>query len=215
MNRYIDNAADCTVKQFMDCLFAQRYKVLILEGEPSEEELRNAHELIYAQYVDLSGLFVTREFELSAYIQSLENRLNTVIRFIELQRAYIAEFGRPFTPAFHIVKKYGHSLYWNHDSPDLPLFLAKMDKMPAKEARYKVELDAKKKELFDMQRKKVKGEYNPLESRGQFVTMLNRLQQAKFVIEKPNTSVEELAYMIKDLRDIQEDEKAQRSFKKR
>lgn len=215
MNRYIDNSADCNVKQFMDCCFKEHYRVLILEGDPTDEQLKAAHEMIYAQYADLSGLFVSREFELSIYIHSLENRINTIVRFIELQKAFIQEFSMPFVAAFPVVKKYGHSLYWNHDSPDVGLFLSKLDKVSSKEKRYNVELAAKKKELFDLQRKKIKGEHNPLESRKQFITMLNRLAQAKFVIDKNATSVEELALMIKDMRDQQQDEIAQRSFKKR
>jgi hypothetical protein len=66
-----------------------------------------------------------------------------------------------------------------------------------------------------MQRKKAKGEYDPLQSRKDFVVMLNRLQQAKFIIDKSVTTMEELGLMVKDLRDQQEEEKAQRTFKKK
>lgn len=215
MNRYIDNAADCTVNQFMDCCFKEKYKVLILEGEPNEDELKRAHELIYAQYTDLSGLFLSREFELSAYIHSLDNRINAINRFIELQKAFIAEFAMPFIADFRIAKKYGHSLYWDKERPDLPLFLDNLEKIGLKEKRYVVELKAKEKELFDMQRKRATGEYTLLESRKQFITMLNRLQQAKFVIDRNVTTVEDIALQIKDLRDQQDEDRAQRSFKKR
>lgn len=215
MNRYINDAADCTVKQFEECRFREKYSVLVLEGDPADEELKAAFELIYAQYTDLSGLFITREFELSAYIESLEKRVNTVAKFIELQKAFIHEFGRPFKPAFHLVKRYGHSLYWNHDSPDLENFMSKLEKIPLKEARYRVELDAKKKELFDLERKRAKGEHAPLETKSQFVTMINRLRQARNVIERNSTTVEELALMIKDARDQQEEEKAQQTFKRK
>jgi len=215
MSRCIDNAADCSVKQFMECAFKGKYTVLILDGEPPDDELKRAFELIYDQYTDLSGLFITREFELSAYISSLERRINTVARFIELQKAFIAEFNIPFVTGFGLVKKYGHKLYWNHESPDIDLFLSKLDAIPGKEAKYKTDLAAKKKELFDMQRKKIQGEFNLLESRKQFVMMLNRLQQSKFVIDKNNTSMEEVALMIKDQRDQQEDMRAQQSFKPR
>jgi len=215
MSSYITDAADCTVKQFMDCAFKERYKVLVLEGEPAMEDLRKAHELIHAQWVDLSGLFETREFELSAYIRSLEGRINTIEKFVELQKAFLAEFGLPFLPGLSIVKRYGHSFYWDKESPDEQAFLARMEKMITKEKRYEVELKAKQKELFDMQRKKAKGEYDPLQSRKDFVVMLNRLQQAKFVIDKNVTTIEELGLMVKDLRDQQQEEKAQRTFKKK
>jgi hypothetical protein len=215
MSRIIDNAADCTIKQYMECAFKQRYRVLIIEGDAEDEDLQKAFELIYAEYVDLSGLFITREFELSAYIQSLWNRTNTITRFIDLQKRFIGHFSVPFVPAFDTVKKYGHVLYWNHESPDIDLFLTRLAKMEAREKKYEVEIKAKEKELFELRKKKVTKEFTVLESRKQFVTSLNRLQQSRFVINKNETSMEELAIMISDQREQHNAEEAQRSFKKK
>lgn len=214
MSKYINTASECTVKQFKACCFDQRFHVLVLEGDPSDQELQEAFELIYSEYVDLSGLFITREFELSAYIRSLKVRIDTVQHFVELQRVFISEFDAPFPPGFDIVKKYGHILYWNPESPDLDLFKAKLSKIESKEVKYTVELKKKTDELVELHRKRVKKEFTLLESRKQFVTMVNRLQQAKFVINQNETTVEELALMVADHKEQQEDAFAQRSFKK-
>jgi hypothetical protein len=215
MNRYINTAAGCNVKQFEDCAFRQQYKVLILEGEPTDLELQQAFELIYAEYVDLSGLFVSKEFDLSAFIHRLEIRKTTIKNFVELQKIFISEFGQPFPQAFHLVKKYGHSLYWNAAGGNLELFLQKLNKIPAKEVRYEIELRNKKTELIELHRKKVKKEFTLLESRKEFVTMLNRLRQSQFVINRNETTVEELALAIADQKEQQEAAKAQNQFKRR
>jgi hypothetical protein len=215
MSRYIDNAADCVIKQYMECAFKDNFKVLVLEGEPSTEELKRAFALINDQYADISELFITREFELSAYMHSLQTRINSMIWFINLQKQFIEHFGEPYVPAFHIAKKYGHRLFWNPDSPDITLFLNKLEAIPGKEAKYKTELAAKEKELFEMRRKKVQGELTPLETRKQFISMLNRLQQARFVVDKDKTTVEELALMIKDMKDQKDEADAQKTFKKK
>ncbi|HEY4288271.1 MAG TPA: hypothetical protein VGN00_14300 [Puia sp.] len=215
MNSYINTASDCTVKQFEECAFKQKYRVLVLEGDPSAEELQQAFELIYAQYVDLSGLFVSREFDLSAYIHSLEVRTTTVKNFVELQKLFIKEFGQPFPPAFRLVKRYGHTLYWNAESPNLELFIQKLNKIPSKEVRYEIELKNKKTELVELHRKRIKKEFTLQETRSQFVTMINRLRQSHFVINRNETTVEELALAIADQREQQEAANAQRQFKRR
>lgn len=215
MSNIINIAADCNIKQFMACAFENKHRVLLIDGDATDEELREAFEYIYDQYVDFSGLYATREFELSAYIHSLEVRIATVREFIRLQKKFIDEFNIPFVAAFEVVKKYGHTLHWNHDFPDIDLFLIKLAKVESREVKYKSELKAKEKELFDLQRKRITKEFTLLESRKQFLITLARLQQAKFVIDKKETSVEDLALMIKDQKDQAEDAKMERSFKKR
>lgn len=215
MSNYINTAADCNVKKFEACRFENKLHVLIIDGEPTEEELREAFEFIHGQYVDLSGLYETREFEMSAYLSSLAVRINTVHEFIRLQREFISQFNVPCVPRFYLVKKYGYTLQWDHDAPDIDTFQARLDKIELKEAKFKSELKRKEAELSTFQKKHHAGEYTPMESRRQFLTQILRLQQAKYVINKSETSVEELAYAIRDQKDIQEEERAQQSFKRK
>lgn len=215
MSNYINTAADCNIKKFEACRFKNELRVLLIEGDATDEELREAFEFIHGQYVDLSGLYETREFEMSAYISSLTVRINTVHEFIRLQREFISQFDIPYVPGFYLVKKYGYTLLWDHDAPDIDTFVARLEKMESKEAKFKSELKRKETELATFQKKKQTGEYTPMESRRQFLTQILRLQQAKYVINKNETSVEELAYCIRDQKDLQAEEQAQQSFKKR
>lgn len=215
MSNIINTAAECNIKQFMAAAFENKLRVLIIDGDATDEELKEAFEYIYAQYVDISGLYISKEFDLSAYIHSLSNRINTICEFVRLQRKFIEEFSVPFVAAFGIVKKYGHSLYWDNDYPDIELFLIRLGKVESKEAKYISQLKAKENELFELKRKRITKEFTLLESRKQFLITLARLQQAKFVIDKKETSMEEVGLMIKDQKEQSEEAVIQRSFKKR
>lgn len=215
MSIIINTAAECNIKKFEACRFDNKLRVLIIEGDATDEELREAYEFIHGQYVDLSGLYETREFEMTAYISSLAVRINTVHEFIRLQREFISQFDIPYVPGFYLVKKYGYTLLWDHESPDIDTFLARLEKMESKEAKFKSELKRKQTELSTFQSKHQAGEYTPMESRRQFLTQILRLQQAKYVIIKNETMMEELAYAIRDQKELQDEEKAQQSFKRK
>lgn len=197
----INTAAECTIKQFEAACFAGKYRVLLVSGEASDAQLKDAFDYIYAQYVDFSGLYLTREFEMCAYINTLDTRIQTVKRFLELQRLFTQHFNVPFVPGFEIIKRYGHNLWWNHSSPDLTLFKKKLEQIEMREMKYQDVVSAKVKELLEFRSKKDNNELSLLESRKKFLSMQIRLQQARFVIDKNVTTVEELCLMIKDQRE--------------
>lgn len=209
MATIINSAEDCSIKKFMDCCYGEKYKVLLIDGEAKEGELKAAFELIYTQFIDLAELYQTMEFDLYGYITNLDRRIDTIKKFVALQREFINQFNVPFAPGFGIVKRYGHSLYWDLNHPDLPAFIRAMDKMQAKEAKYTIIRDKKVSELIEMRKKKVNKEHNILQSRKEFIMMLNRLQQNKFVIDKEKTSIEDLAVMVCDCREQQAEKNAQ------
>lgn len=211
----ISEASECTVNQFIRCAFQDKYRVLLVDGEATDEELKAAFENIEAQYVDISGLFQTREFEMSGYIDFLGKRVGTVQRFIELQFRFIDEFQTPFIPAFGLVKRYGHNLFWNPEYPDLELFKKKLTTIEMKEKKYNSILHTKIKELIEFRKKIIKKDFTKLETRQQFITTLNRLQQARFVIDRDKTMMEEIALCIKDHKEQQEEQKMQETVKKR
>lgn len=210
----INHISECVIAVFIKCAFQEKYRALLIEGEATDGELQQAFEMIYAQHVDLSGLYQTREFEMSAYINSLDNRIRTIDRFIELQLLFMAEFDIPFIPEFGLIKKYGYSLYWNPEYPDLPGFKRKLDQIKNKETKYKSTLKNKINELVELRRKQVKKEHTLLESRKSFLTTINRLQQAKFVIDKNTTTVEDLDLMILDHKEQQDSDRIQAKTKK-
>lgn len=213
----IQRAADCNIKQFKKCSFEEKYKVLLIDGEASDEDLRNAFEYIYAEYVDLSELFISQEFEMVAYINSLDNRIQFMRRWIELQRKFIFNFKCPYIKSFFMVKKYGHNVYYDWDQPEQKrndAFLQKLAKMELGEKKNDLMVAKKVDELMALRKKKVAKIHTILESRKSFISMLNRLRQAHFVIEDDKTSVEDLALMIKDYRDQVEEAKSEK-LKKR
>jgi hypothetical protein len=210
----IQRAADCSVKQFIQCSFEGKYKVLLIDGEASDDDLRIAFEYIYAEYADYSGLFQSQEFDIVSYINSLDNRIQFMKRFIDLQRRFIKEFNVPFLPSLNMVKKYGHHVYWDQIYPDKESFLQKLNKIEGRETKYQAIIDKKVGELIALRKKKQTKEHSILESRKDFVTTLNRLSQSGFHIDKDKTSVEELALMVKDRRDEVEESKAQQKIKK-
>lgn len=212
----ISSSAECTIRQFMRCAFEEKYRCLLLPGaEATDEELKTAFEIIYAEYVDYAGLYQNREFEICAYINSLDNRMQVTKRFTEMQRIFIDTFDAPYIPGFAIVKKYGHNLYWDFERPDKAAFLKKLQQIDLFEKRFTTEIDKKIHELVELRKKKEFKEYTVLETRKEFISMLNRLQQARFVIDKDKTSVEELSLMIRDLKDQQDEDRIQRSFKRK
>jgi len=199
----------------MECSFRENYSVLLISGDATNQELRSAFEIIYAQYIDDSGLYQSAEFEKYGYIDSLEKRITTVDRFIYLQTEFIKQFQVPFIPGFEMIAKFGHKLFYNVDSPDIELFLSKLETIRLKEQKYKIELKKRVDELMKMREKKVKNELNLLQSRKQFISMITRLRQQHHVIEYKTTMVEELSIMVRDAMEEKESAKAAKQFKTR
>lgn len=210
----IQRAADCTIKQYKKAAFDGKLKILLIEGEASDDDLQDAFDYINAEYIDLSGLYITQEFEIVAYINSLDNRIQFMRRWIELQRKFLFNFNLPYVKGLYMVKKYGHSLYWDFDHPDKDGFLQKLAKIELSEKKYELHVDKKVGELIALRKKQVSQTHTVLESRKTFVSMLNRLRRERFVVDEDKTSMEDLALMIADYRDQLEDAKAEK-LKKR
>lgn len=204
----IQSSQDCNVAKFMACCFGGKYDVLLIDGTISNpEDLKTAFEFIYAEFIDLAALWETREFELYAYITHLDGRINMVKQFVNLQKRFIAEFGIPFMAGFGLVKKYGHSLSFIPGESNIDVFLKKLDAILMGEKRTEHEMTIKINELADLHKKKAAKQHVQLQTRSEFVTMLNRLQQNKFVIDREKTTVEDLALIIKDCRDQNNEQK--------
>jgi hypothetical protein len=209
--KIIDSTADCTVQMFMDCCYRNKYQCLLIEGTATDEELKAVFELIYAQWIDESGLYQSAEYEKYAYISSLETRNFTIERFVMTQKEFINQFGLPYIPGFEIVKKYGHKLFYNPESPDIDLFLKKLDQVYSKESRYRQELKTKSSELVEMRAKKKNNEHSLLQNRKSFISMITKLQQNGYVVEKKSTVMEEVSVMLVDSKAAAEEIKARQN----
>lgn len=151
-------------------------------------------ETVMTEYVDTAGLFQSEEFEKVAYIHFLNNRINTVKISIRLQREFIKNFQVPYLPDLQFLMKFGYSIKWNNNIED---FSEKLNKIEQKESKYISQLEAKIKDLTDFRAKKTDKEVSPKESRGSFIRTLNSLGKIGYKIDNDKTTVEELAYMIK------------------
>lgn len=179
------------IQQFMNAWFKKDY------SELSEEEFK----VVYAEYQDTSGLFITEDFERQSYIHHLNSRINYIKILLVLQRRFIVDFGMPFIRDFEYLKQqYGYVLIWDGNIDN---FESQLKKIESREIKHTSFLEAKVKELHDSRKENQnKGapddnEESLIKSRLSFIRMLNSLGKIGFRVDKKDTSVEELSLMIK------------------
>lgn len=179
------------IEQFENAWFKKDYSGM------SKEEF----DVVYAEYQDTSGLFLTDDFEKQSYIVHLSQRINCVKIFIRLQREFISDFHSPFIRDFAYFKdKYGYALKWIKDEEDFEEQLQKVEK---REIKHNTSLEDAIKELNDYRVSKSKGvipeddDVSLRKSRLSFIRMRNSLGKIGYDINKKITTVEEFALMIK------------------
>lgn len=155
----------------------------------SEEEFK----IVYTEYVDTAGLFASEEFSKVSYIHYLNNRINSVKLAIKLQKDFIDNFDIAYIDGLPFFKKFGHTIYWN----DKISFLKALDKIEKKEFKYISQLEKNYKELTESRIKKNRKEKTVEQTRGSFIRTLNSLGKIGYKIQQDITTVEELAWMIK------------------
>ncbi len=174
-----------TIKKFMKSWFNEDY------SELSKEDF----DTCYSEYIDAAGLFATEEFDIIANINYLNNRVNTVQMFVSLQKQYLEQFDEPYINALSFLRKFGYKLEWKGNNEE---FINKLDKVLLMDSKYQVQLDTKMKQLFEYRKKKQGGEETTIkQTRESFIRMLNGLGKIGYKIDKNETTVEELALMLK------------------
>ena len=172
---------ECTIATFMDAAFNSNFSII------SKEEYIH----INMQYMDASGLFLTREYELQISIQSMRNKINCVMLGVNLQREFIKEFGMPYLPALGEFNKYGYRLAWNSD---LKEFETQLQRIEANIQSYITLANRKEKDLkTTIENAEI---IDIKQSRAQFNKMLISLQKMNYHIDKSKTTMEDLATMI-------------------
>jgi len=165
----------------MDAAFNSNFTVI------SKEEYIH----INMQYMDASGLFLTREYELQISIQSMRNKINCVMLGVNLQREFIKEFGLPYLPALSEFNKYGYRLTWDSDLKD---FETQLQRIEANIQSYITLANRKEKDLkTTIENAEI---IDIKQSRAQFNKMLISLQKMNYHIDKSKTTMEDLATMI-------------------
>jgi len=170
-----------SIRQFMNAWFKGDY------SELSKEQF----EVVKMEYIDTAGMYDEDYLNKASYIHFISNRINSIALSLELQRKFLANFGVPYGSAFSFLWKFGHKLKWNGDSDD---FEKQLKRIESKEKKYSTLLENAIAEFEKADSPKKEGEdSNP---RPSFVKMLNILNKSGFSIDKNETTVEELAYMI-------------------
>lgn len=179
------------IESFMSAWFDKDYTIL------SEADFK----IVYAEYLDSSGLFMSDDFEKQGFINHLNSRINSVRMFIRLQREFILEFDMPFIRDFDRFKEeYGYVLYWRDDIKE---FEQQLKKVESREIKHTIFLEEKIKELNDSRKTNNKKEYEDetddklKKSRTSFIRMMNSLGKIGYKLDKKTTTVEELSLMIK------------------
>jgi len=178
-----------TIRQFRDALYSDKRDII------SEEQLK----IVEVEYADTAELYETEEFAQSSYIQFVFNRIKFIDNFIELQLLFLKEFDIAYKPAFEKLKKYGHYLKWV-DKED---FLKRIEDIKSREDIYESILEESIKNLNDFRKtKKTSKKQTVKESRNSFIRTVNSLGKEGYSINWDSTTVEELALMIKQQKDL-------------
>lgn len=184
-----------TVKQFSDAWFFGKYDTL------SKEDF----DICYSEYIDATGLFSTAEFDLICYVNYLNNKVNVLKLSVSIHKQFVEEFGTPFEEAFFVFRKFGYRVTWKNSKDD---FFDQLDKILKKHSKFEIELNSKKQQL-EKEREKHKDDKEPdkKKSRVEFLKMLNVLAKIGYRIDKNETTVEEMALMVKQQLEEQEEHK--------
>ena len=175
---------DITVEQYINARWKGDISIV------SKEDLETINE----QYADISGLYESEEFNKVAYIHYLNNRINSVKLSIRLQYEFIENFGIPYVPELKFFNKFGHRVTWNND---MEKFLEELRRVDQKEKKYISQLETSMKELITMRENRDKKEQPKKQTRQDFVSTLISLGKVGYTINRKETTIEEVALMIK------------------
>ena len=173
---------------FMSCWFNSDF------SKYTKEQFETA----YLEYVDTSGLSITRELELLCHIHYINNRIFCIKASIKLQRSYLDAFGEPCIQEFKFINKYGYKLYWSGSAEK---FLEAISMIESREKKQETELEIKIKELHEFKKKKELGIKSALQSRHDFIKTVNDMQRTGYHIDKSSTTLEEFSLMLLQLKE--------------
>lgn len=181
------------------CMFEGRYDVLF-PAAPHE-----AWDSIYVDYIDLSGLADTPEYNLIMNIHNIEGRQRSIPGYVSVQLECIQYFGKLSPVITDKLAKKGHVL-----PSDIIKAREVLLRIPIKEKIYEHKLKEADSSLKKLRDKRVIGTSDAKRERGKFIRMLNNLGTI-YTIDRNKTTVEELAQMV---RETAEQKKAQTVYKK-
>lgn len=156
---------------------------------------QEAWDMIYTEYVDLSGAADTKECSLLRSIHNINCRLAFIDEMLNLQIKCFNEFQQPFAEGLKRLKEYGHRITFNGNAEDFRKQLARVE---LREAKRIAERDGFVKELNQLRKEGMKTENIKEDDRKNFIRLLNTISKHQgYGIDKINTMMDEFALMVK------------------
>lgn len=191
---------DIIINEYINAFYNENYSVY------TKEQIEQA----YCEYMDLSGMFETKQFQQLSYINYLKVRIAVLSPFVEVQRELISTFGEPHFD-FSLAERYHYKLVWKNDKKD---FLIQLNKIEGRERKYITELRQKEK-IYEEEKDKANPQKKSLkESRIDFIRNITILGKNGYSINRNETTMEEYSIMIKDSTEQNKADNA-KSFKHR
>lgn len=154
----------------------------------------NEFDSVYEEYVDITGAYISQQFDKAVYIRFLANRINTISNFIKLQILFFEEFDQPFTKKFSIVEPFGYNLEWNGSKED---FLKQLENIQDSESWVDSDLKIAVKELEDLKKTEKSENVSEKEKIQNWMNCVNSLIKVGYSIDKDKMTVQELSFIIK------------------
>lgn len=182
--------SECSVRQFMDCLFNGKYEVV--NG-------RDNWSLIYTDYVDMSGAADNKECTLKRAILNIDLRLSFIDSMIILNVKSLNAFGLPWPGSINDVQQYGHRIQWNGDAEN---FISQLKRIELREIKRISQRNGFIKELEQLAKEGMKAENIKEDDRKNFIKLLNGIGKHQgYGIDKDKTMMDEFALMVKSRKD--------------
>lgn len=170
----------CTLREFESCMF---------EGADLP-----GWEAVYIDYIDLSGLAATDEYDLLVAINNITVRIETVPTYIEVQKQCIVHFGKYHPIATEKLAKFGYPM-----PNDVSKAQAFLTSVLSKEKRYRQDLRQANDKLEKLKRPEGNDAKKASRSWGKAVNEMSKRQGYR--IDRNVVTVYEYALMIASARE--------------
>lgn len=188
----MNTAKTLNITDFMAAWFDGNYAVI------GEGATREHFEAIKTDYIDMAGLYASRDFDMTYNLLMYENRLNVIQNFMIVQRGYIDAVGVPKLDSLDMLERFNHVIIWQDDKEK---FLKKLEQVDLKENKTRALLNQLEKQITDNNGKKEAVFVSQSQERKNFMSMIINLEKNGYKIDEVKTTVEKLAIMIQRQRE--------------
>lgn len=156
-------------------------------------------EIIYTDYVDMSGVANTRETQVSISIFNIDARLTAIELFLYCIEDYYKATGLIYEDPVKSLRNYAHKLVWNNDWPG---YQAQINRIRSKEAKRKSERDGLEKELDKLKTHGMKANNITNSEKNNFTRLINALQKENgYPFDRDKTMMDAFSLMQKEYTD--------------